>query len=69
VLWDEYRRSFASSHVFWHTLWCSLGEFPNPLQFTWSDHNAMLRANELAGRPVPWLTQEYESTLFLLWLH
>lgn len=50
-------------HPFWHTIWCSLGEFPNELQFRWSDEAANNRAEFLAGHSVQIFSPEYEAIL------
>lgn len=63
VISRDFAENMSQHHVFWHTIWVSLGEYPNELQFKWSDHEASLRANFLAGRNVVFQSREYEEIL------
>jgi hypothetical protein len=63
VLSKPYQQISPSSHVFWHTIWCSLGEYPNSLQFKWNDRDASMRAEKIAGRPVETFSLAYEQVL------
>jgi len=66
---EVYKRDFGERHVYWHTIWSSLGEFPNPYGFKWSDAAASIRASkvkkELTGSAagLAFGSKEYETML------
>lgn len=63
ILSERYQASSTRSHLFWHTIWCSLGEYPNELQFKWSDYEAVMYAERIAGRSFGGYSREYEAVL------
>jgi|GEM_PF-7052851 len=72
LLSEAYKKVATTHHVFWHTIWCSLGEFAMDyplIPFRVSDFSASVRANTLGKEKDPFrkdvqmYTDEYETIL------
>jgi hypothetical protein len=57
--------SQANGHVFWHTIWCSIGAYDpkNIYGFQWSDSAAWSFAENLVNKKIILASPEYESIL------
>lgn len=60
---NKYLRSYGTSHVTWHTIWCYLDDGKGTLQFRATDTDANLYANKISGKFLVYSSNEYEAVL------
>ncbi|MBK7056880.1 MAG: hypothetical protein IPH52_17880 [Leptospiraceae bacterium] len=68
LLSEAYKKDATTHHVFWHTIWCSLGEFAldyPSIPFRLSDYEASVRAIKLSNKEsfIRMYSDEYETIL------